>query len=131
MIYLFFRIKAYLFWIKKNLLLCCLLCPDLFLLYNMPFPETIIHLLIKLCALRKQWRWQIYCNYVDGKGRAVFNVILQDSTRCSEVGRISFYGDNLDVIHYHYAGFRTQMPVELTDLLLEMIHFELQKIKTS
>lgn len=97
----------------------------------MVLPETVIHLLIKLCGIRKQLRWQIYCNYVDAAGRSIFHIILHDTERNSQFARITFYADSLEVLQCQYAGYKANIPVELTDLLLDLIYFEMEKARAS
>jgi hypothetical protein len=93
----------------------------------MVLPEVIIHLLIKLCSIRKQLSWQIYCNYVDAAGRSIFHIVLNDTVRNTRFAKLTFYADTLEVLQCQYAGYKPSMPVELTDLLLELIHFEIEQ----
>lgn len=91
---------------------------------------TILNLIIKLCSIRKQMRWQIRCNYIEAHGETIFNILFYDTYTNHLRGDITFSQNSEEVLHCNFGGYESEKYENLTDLLLDLINHE-KSLKTS
>jgi hypothetical protein len=90
----------------------------------MEVTPTILNLVIKICNIRKQLRWQIRCNYIGSNGEAIFNILFYDTYTNTLKGDIAFEQHTEEIVHFRFAGYESEKPENLTDLLLDLINHE-------
>ncbi|MDX1903270.1 MAG: hypothetical protein SFU27_03845 [Thermonemataceae bacterium] len=90
----------------------------------MEISATTLNLLVKLCSIRKQMRWQIRCNYFAAEGDAVFNILFYDIQNNHLKGDIAFWQPSEKVVDFRFLGYQSEKPENLIDLLLDLINYE-------
>ncbi len=81
-------------------------------------------MLQRLAELIPSLTWRINNSYTDGLENTVLEILIfEDKT---QTGRIAFQLEDGHVINYRYKNLEKRLPVDIVDMLLDVISFEME-----
>ncbi len=89
--------------------------------------KTLVkNLLNKLSEVRKNITWRINNTYSNGIDNTVLEIqIFEDKV---QTGRIAFQLEDGHVINYRYKDLEKRIPIQIMDMLLDVIGYELDTV---
>lgn len=89
--------------------------------------KTLVkNMLIKLQELGKGISWKINNTYSNGIDNTIFEIqIFQDS---DQTGLIAYQAEDGHVINYRYKNLEKRLPIQIMDMLLDIISYELKLV---
>jgi len=85
---------------------------------------VVLDLLKKLSKDHLELTWKINCVYVNGRGEAVYEIIVYQLPNQDTVGRITFNMTTGQVINCYYQGMGKVKETSIVDVLLDVILLE-------
>ncbi|NVJ47919.1 MAG: hypothetical protein HWE21_15725 [Cytophagia bacterium] len=86
--------------------------------------ETVRSLLNKLVEIGNNVTWRINNSYSNGIDQTILEIQIFENRL--QTGRIAFQLENGQVINYRYKEMEKRIPVQIVDMLLDVIGYELQ-----
>ncbi len=80
-------------------------------------------MLNKLVEMGDQVTWKINNTYTDGIDKTILEIRIYESGQQS--GRIAFQLETGQVINYRYKKLVKRIPIHITDMLLDVISYEM------
>ncbi len=88
--------------------------------------DTLVRsLLNKLVEMGKNITWRINNTYSNGLDNTVLEIQIFESKM--QTGRIAFQLEDGHVINYRYKDLEKRIPIQIMDMLLDIIGYELDK----
>lgn len=86
--------------------------------------ETVRSLLNKLVEIGNNVTWRINNTYSNGIDQTILEIQIFENRL--QTGRIAFRLEDGHVINYRYKEMEKRIPVQIVDMLLDVIGYELQ-----
>lgn len=86
--------------------------------------ETVRSLLNKLVEIGNNVTWRINNSYSNGIDQTILEIQIFENRL--QTGRIAFQLESGQVINYRYKEMEKRIPVQIVDMLLDVIGYELQ-----
>ena len=86
--------------------------------------ETVRSLLNKLVEIGNNVTWRINNSYSNGIDQTILEIQISENKM--QTGRIAFQLEDGHVINYRYKEMEKRIPVQIVDMLLDVIGYELQ-----
>ncbi|KYG78394.1 MULTISPECIES: hypothetical protein [Roseivirga] len=86
--------------------------------------ETVRSLLNKLVEIGNNVTWRINNSYSNGIDQTILEIQIFENKM--QTGRIAFQLEDGHVINYRYKEMEKRIPVQIVDMLLDVIGYELQ-----
>ncbi len=86
--------------------------------------DTIRSLLNKLVEIGDNVTWRINNTYSNGLDQTILEIQIFENKL--QTGRIAFQLEDGHVINYRYKDLEKRIPVQIVDMLLDVIGYELQ-----
>ena len=80
-------------------------------------------MLNKLVEMGDNVSWKINNTYTDGIDKTILEIRIYENGQQS--GRIAFQLENGQVINYRYKKLEKRIPIHISDMLLDVISYEL------
>lgn len=87
--------------------------------------RTITGILDKLIEYNPEYKWDAHCTYADGDGVTILQILIFSKLGRSVNGKISYQVETGAVTEYYYKGMYDEKPESITDLLLDILSFEI------
>ncbi len=82
------------------------------------------NMLTKLEELGREISWKINNTYSNGINNTIFEIqIFEQST---QTGLIAYQAEDGHVINYRYKDLEKRLPIQIMDMLLDIISYELK-----
>ena len=86
--------------------------------------EAVRSLLNKLVEIGNNVTWRINNSYSNGIDQTILEIQIFENKM--QTGRIAFQLEDGHVINYRYKEMEKRIPVQIVDMLLDVIGYELQ-----
>ncbi|GHE51338.1 MULTISPECIES: hypothetical protein [Roseivirga] len=86
--------------------------------------ETVRSLLNKLVEIGNNVTWRINNTYSNGIDQTILEIQIFENK--IQTGRIAFQLEDGHVINYRYKEMEKRIPVQIVDMLLDVIGYEMQ-----
>ncbi|WP_420385281.1 hypothetical protein [Roseivirga sp.] len=86
--------------------------------------ETVRSLLNKLVEIGNNVTWRINNTYSNGIDQTILEIQIFENRM--QTGRIAFQLEDGHVINYRYKEMEKRIPVQIVDMLLDVIGYEIQ-----
>jgi len=86
--------------------------------------ETVRSLLNKLVEIGNNVTWRINNSYSNGIDQTILEIQIFENKL--QTGRIAFQLEDGHVINYRYKEMEKRIPVQIVDMLLDVIGYEMQ-----
>lgn len=86
--------------------------------------ETVRSLLNKLVEIGNNVTWRINNSYSNGIDQTILEIQIFENKM--QTGRIAFQLEDGHVINYRYKEMEKRIPVQIVDMLLDVIGYELR-----
>lgn len=86
--------------------------------------NLVTNMLVKLQELGKGISWKINNTYSNGIDNTIFEIqIFQND---DQTGLIAYQAEDGHVINYRYKSLEKRLPIQIMDMLLDIISYELK-----
>ena len=80
-------------------------------------------MLKRLSELRKDVSWRVNNSYTEDLDNTVLEILIFEGNQ--QTGRIAYRLEDGNVINYRYKSLEKRLPVDIVDLMLDVLSFEM------
>lgn len=84
-------------------------------------------MLNKLVEIGEKISWKINNSYADGIDHTILEIRIYQ--KGFQTGRIAYHAETGQVLNYRYKEMEKRSPIQITDILLDMISLELTSME--